>query len=194
MPMRRVILESPYAGDIAANELYARKCLHDCLMRGEAPLASHLLYTQPHVLDEHKPEERKLGIDAGHSWYSVAEACVVYEDLGVSKGMLEGIKIAEHWNLPIERRYLPEAMFTGNRTANKFQVGKRFKNHEGAIIEITAIATHCPGYNWLTGRIACTVDGVEIDPEVSVLRVTFNPEGKYSDFGESRFDLVEEVQ
>ena len=42
--MRLVILESPYAGrdqaEIHGNVLYARACLRDCLLRGEAPLAS----------------------------------------------------------------------------------------------------------------------------------------------------------
>src|SRR6185312_4969110 len=31
--MKLVIIESPYAGDIEANVAYARKCMHDALMR-----------------------------------------------------------------------------------------------------------------------------------------------------------------
>ena len=42
--MRRVIVESPYAGDVERNIAYVRAAMRDCLMRGEAPLASHLLY------------------------------------------------------------------------------------------------------------------------------------------------------
>jgi len=45
--MTRVIIESPYAGDIEVNLKYAKLCILDSLKRGEAPLASHLLYTQP---------------------------------------------------------------------------------------------------------------------------------------------------
>ena len=41
---------------------YARACVADCLRRGEAPIASHLLYTQPGVLDDDVPEERAQGI------------------------------------------------------------------------------------------------------------------------------------
>jgi hypothetical protein len=41
--MRWVILESPYAGDVEANVAYARAAVRDSLMRGEAPIASHLL-------------------------------------------------------------------------------------------------------------------------------------------------------
>jgi len=66
--MKRVIVESPYKGDIPTNVAYAREALRDSLMRGEAPLASHLLYTQEGVLRDEIPEERALGIEAGLSW------------------------------------------------------------------------------------------------------------------------------
>ena len=42
--MRRVILESPYAGNVEENVAYARAAVRDSLLRGEAPIASHLLY------------------------------------------------------------------------------------------------------------------------------------------------------
>jgi hypothetical protein len=87
-PVRRVIVESPYAGDIERNVRYARAAVADCIKRGEAPIASHLLFTQPGVLDDSKPEERKLGIEAGYAWWSVAQAIIFYEDLGWSNGML----------------------------------------------------------------------------------------------------------
>lgn len=41
--MVKVILESPYAGDVEKNIEYARLCLKDSLLRGESPIASHLL-------------------------------------------------------------------------------------------------------------------------------------------------------
>lgn len=86
-----VILESPFAGDVERNIRYARKCMHDCLLRGEAPYASHLLYTQEGVLDDTRPEERKLGMEGGFAWIERAAYTVVYTDLGVSNGMKEGI-------------------------------------------------------------------------------------------------------
>ncbi|OGN03538.1 MAG: hypothetical protein A2655_04835 [Candidatus Yanofskybacteria bacterium RIFCSPHIGHO2_01_FULL_43_42] len=104
--MRRVVLESPFAGDVERNLAYARRCLHDCLLRGEAPIASHLLYTQPGVLDDNKPEERKLGIEAGLVWGSLAEATVVYTDYGISGGMKFGIERAEKEGRPVEFRKL----------------------------------------------------------------------------------------
>lgn len=60
--MIRVIIESPYAGDVDANLTYLRACLRDCLLRGEAPFASHGLYAQPGVLDDAIPQiYRELG-------------------------------------------------------------------------------------------------------------------------------------
>jgi len=104
--MRRVILESPYAGDVDQNTDYARACMHDCLMRGEAPFASHLLYTQPGVLRDKNNDERMLGIEAGLAWGRVAEATVVYIDHGISAGMRQGMDRAEMEGRPVERRRL----------------------------------------------------------------------------------------
>lgn len=105
--MRLVILESPYAGDVDTNVDYARSCLRDCLMRGEAPIASHLLYTQDGVLDDRDPTERTLGIAAGLAWGRAAQATVVYQDRGISRGMLQGIADAERAGRPVEFRNLP---------------------------------------------------------------------------------------
>lgn len=104
--MRLVILESPYAGDVEENERYARACMRDCLMRGEAPFASHLLYTQPGVLDDNIQEERALGIHAGLSWGLNADATVVYTDRGVSRGMRQGIERADDTGRPVVERKL----------------------------------------------------------------------------------------
>lgn len=104
---RLVILESPFAGDVATNVAYARAAMRDCLLRGEAPAASHLLYTQEGVLDDLDPAERSLGIEAGLAWGRVADATVVYEDLGVSRGMALGIERAVAEGRPVERRTVP---------------------------------------------------------------------------------------
>lgn len=105
-----VILESPYAGEtedeIERNLRYARACMRDCFMRREAPYASHLLYTQPGVLRDDVPEERKLGIEAGLCWGRQAVATVVYTDLGITQGMQAGITRAEREGRPITYRRL----------------------------------------------------------------------------------------
>jgi hypothetical protein len=104
--LRRVILESPYAGDVESNVSYARACVRDSLSRGEAPIASHLLYTQPGILRDEVAEERQWGIDAGLAWRSVAEATVVYTDRGISRGMQYGIDDAADCGRPVEYRSL----------------------------------------------------------------------------------------
>lgn len=102
--MKRVILESPYAGDIERNIKYARECLKDSLKRGEAPIASHLLYTQKDVLDDNIPEERQLGINAGLAWKKVADLHVFYVDFGMSEGMKYAIEYAKEQNIDVEYR------------------------------------------------------------------------------------------
>jgi hypothetical protein len=104
--VRRVILESPYSGDIESNLDFARRCLWDSLARGEAPFASHLLYTQPNVLVDELEEEREWGIRASFAWLSVAQALVVYTDRGITKGMRHGIKTARALGIMIEFRKL----------------------------------------------------------------------------------------
>ncbi len=84
--MRLVIIESPFAGSVAENIDYARRCVRDSLGRGEAPIASHLLYTQPGVLRDEVQSERQWGIDAGLAWRAVAELTAVYTDRGISGG------------------------------------------------------------------------------------------------------------
>lgn len=116
--MKIVILESPYAGRtqygtdilgtdkevIKENVEYARLCMKDCLDRGEAPMVSHLLYTQ--VLDDDNEEQRQQGIDAGLAWRKVAEKSVVYIDKGISRGMWYGIDAARESGITVEFRTL----------------------------------------------------------------------------------------
>lgn len=102
--MKRVLVESPYAGDVARNERYARACMKDCLSRGEAPFASHLLYTQIGVLDDTVIEERELGIKAGLLWGEAADTTVVYTDYGITPGMDLGIERAVEQGRPVEYR------------------------------------------------------------------------------------------
>jgi hypothetical protein len=102
--MKRVIVESPYAGDVEGNTLFLKKCLTDCLDKGESPYASHLFFTQ--FLDDNKKEERELGIVAGFAWNDVAEAVIVYVDKGISSGMQRGVESAIAKKKPIILRRL----------------------------------------------------------------------------------------
>lgn len=106
--MKLVIVESPYAGNVWQrwrNRRYARRCVRECLVAyGEAPIASHLLYTQPGILRDHVPAERQHGIDAGLAWRAVAQASVVYVDRGISAGMKYGIRAAVQAGIPVHIR------------------------------------------------------------------------------------------
>ena len=126
--MELVFVESPYAGDVARNEKYARLAMRDCIQRGEAPYASHLLYTQPYVLDDLVPEERKLGIEAGFEFAKVCARSVFYIDFGLSKGMLGGVENAVKAGRLVEYRKLPAVVFqihfpgeTSDATAEGFE-------------------------------------------------------------------------
>lgn len=107
--MRRVIIESPLSGDFERNIRYARLCMLDCLQRGEAPFASHLLYTQ--VWDDLKPGDREAGIRAGLAWQLGANLIVAYVDLGISEGMQRAIDLAPTIPQHVERRNLPPELF-----------------------------------------------------------------------------------
>lgn len=138
--MRLVIVESPYAADPVIvnswprflrplvafflrrrNVRYARAVMHDCIRRGEFPIASHLLYTQPGILRDEDPVERHTGITAGLVWAEAALAWarihgpdhqavrVVAIDYGISRGMTYGIEHAKRIEQEIEYRVLQRA-------------------------------------------------------------------------------------
>jgi hypothetical protein len=102
--MKIVIIESPYSGEVENNEAYAEACLFDCLLRGESPFASHLLYTR--VLDDANPDHRELGMRAAREIMLRADLTVVYMDHGISEGMKAGIQHARLNHRPVEERWL----------------------------------------------------------------------------------------
>jgi hypothetical protein len=100
-----VVVESPFAGDIAANTKYAEDACMDCILRNETPFASHLFFTQ--FLDDNDEGERECGIRAGFEIgraFKKAEenfrmSCsqfrflvVFYVDRGWSPGMEEAFR------------------------------------------------------------------------------------------------------
>ncbi len=106
MSCRKVVIESPYAGDVEANLDYARRCMRDSLQRGEHPIASHLLYTQAGILDDSDPAERAIGIEAGLAWGALADLTAVYIDRGTTESMRLGIARARDDGRPVEHRRL----------------------------------------------------------------------------------------
>ena len=102
--MKRVVIESPYAGHVDRNVAYARQAMRDSIMRGEAPIASHLIYTQPGILHDDVLSERETGIKAGFAWWSVADLIVFYSDLGWSPGMTQALARCVDERRPFEVR------------------------------------------------------------------------------------------
>jgi hypothetical protein len=110
-PMRNerkllVIIESPFGSDdpavVEVNKRYCDACLSDSLKRGEAPFASHRVYTQ--VLDDNDPRQRKQGMEAGFVWMAKADLIEVYVDRGITEGMMKGIERASCLGKRIEFR------------------------------------------------------------------------------------------
>ena len=108
--MRLVIIESPYSDSqlskVRDNQIYARAAMRDSLSRGEAPFASHLLYTQVGVLDDYDPQERDLGIRLGYEWGRLASLHAFYTDFGWSPGMLSALQRCRELELDLEFRSL----------------------------------------------------------------------------------------
>ena len=124
------VIESPYAAqeekDLLRNINYARACMKDSFERGEIPFASHLLYTQPGILDDNIKEERNKGIEAGfYLADNVADIIAVYTDLGITKGMKKGI---ENWK---EKGKNLEYRALGDDWVKEFYEMSRRHSHSG---------------------------------------------------------------
>jgi|SRR5581483_3426346 len=144
--MKRVILESPYSGNVAENLDYARQCMKHSLSQNEAPFPSHLLY--PQVLNDDNVLERDQGIKAGFAWHKSADYSVVYVDRGISTGMKLGIIEAQINKLPVYyRRIYPLSepfyiLISGKRCSGKDTVAELLKKNSkfGSFIEISGFA------------------------------------------------------
>lgn len=106
MTMRRVIIESPYAGNVPVNKAYLQLCIRWCLQNNTAPFASHQMYTE--ALDDRKRHERLLGIDAGYEWWDVAHYVFFFTDLGMSPGMWKAYERCQQILKPYRYIHLKE--------------------------------------------------------------------------------------
>jgi ClpX C4-type zinc finger len=111
--MKKIVIESPLAGDFARNKRYALWCARHCYLLGEAAYASHLLY--PQFLDDQVPEEREFGIEAGFAWADESLQRVFYTDLGWSPGMK---RAADRFPDGVVERQLPPELLA------KFEAGE----------------------------------------------------------------------
>jgi hypothetical protein len=88
---RRVVIESPYKGDIDANIEFAKKACRFAVDRGYSPFAMHLLF--PQFLNDNDPRERELGIGCGLAWSAAADE--VWFCLREGEVMTSGMAIAK---------------------------------------------------------------------------------------------------
>jgi hypothetical protein len=101
-----VVIESPYGGEnVERNVRYLRAAIRDSLDRGEAPFASHGLYTTG--VDDTFSKDRSNDIAKGFRFRDVCEYTVVYTDLGISQGMELGIRDSKKKCKPVKYRTLP---------------------------------------------------------------------------------------
>lgn len=127
---------------------YARAAAHDALVNHhEAPFASHLIYTQPDVLDDHDPDQRALGIAAGLTWGETAEKTVIYADLGVTSGMWTGIRHAVDHNRPLEWRWLFPQRWT-NTATDEITEGLIKANGGSVTPQDNLVQNQLPTFGW----------------------------------------------
>jgi hypothetical protein len=101
-----VVIESPYGGEnVDRNIAYLRAAIRDSLDRGEAPFASHAIYTTG--VDDTCSKDRPNDIRRGFRFRDVCEYTVVYTDLGISPGMQLGIDDSKKKCKPVKYRTLP---------------------------------------------------------------------------------------
>lgn len=104
--MKRVIVESPYFHIFRTHQWHYRhylmRAMLDCLENGEAPFASHYIYTE--ILSDNIKDERRKGFAAGFAWMAKADLVAVYQDWGVSAGMRKGIDEADRLGIQIAFR------------------------------------------------------------------------------------------
>jgi hypothetical protein len=117
--VKPIVIESPLGSrpdgtrcgqaEYERNVEYLDACILDSLRRGEAPFASHGLYPGP--LNDAKPDERKLGMEAGFVIASALHAGadaprVFYMDRGETPGMAQGRIQAERIGQKVLERRL----------------------------------------------------------------------------------------
>ena len=109
-----VMLESPYSGDVETNVAYALECMRHSISLNEAPLGTHLLYTQlakggflpDGVAHPKRMCERDTGLACGQAWRSLATKTVLYCDRGVSSGMERARAEAVAMGQTVEVRFI----------------------------------------------------------------------------------------
>lgn len=176
--MTLVVIESPYSGDVERNEEYLKRAMRDSISRGEAPYASHLIYTQ--VLNDRDPEQRKKGINMGFKWGQQAEKVIAYTDYGISTGMEQGLAYYNRNGIPIEYRKIgenikdPISIVTFKWSKEGYR-SKFTSEHVNKLFEMIDKNTTVPY------KAFCVTDDPKgIDPSIQTVKLWPNPCPRYA--------------
>ena len=110
--MKLIYVASPYCGNVAENEEYAKGACRFVMESGHAFFAPHLLY--PRILDDTVPEERKLGMNMGLTMLSKCDELWAF-GVVMSKGMQREIAEAERLGIPVQHFVVFEETPNGPR-------------------------------------------------------------------------------
>lgn len=83
--MKRIMILSPYSGDIERNMRYLQRCIWHVIQERHAPFAPHYIY--PSFMDDTNSLQRDIGIAMGLLWGSVSDELWLFQDYGISDGM-----------------------------------------------------------------------------------------------------------
>ena len=92
MKSKLVYVCSPYRGETEKHRKYAKELTRAVLEAGGVPVTPHLYIAL--VLDDKEPEERKLGLSAGHELLRNCPFILVGGKFGISEGMRSEIELA----------------------------------------------------------------------------------------------------
>lgn len=74
-----VMVQSSYDNkDLNEQLTYTRAAMHECLMNGEIPFASHLLYSQPNILDYNNKDDRRLSQEINKRLIEHFDKVIIY--------------------------------------------------------------------------------------------------------------------
>lgn len=143
--MKKVYICSPYRAqsneELIRNREYAKSLTRQAIKAGLAPITPHLYMSQ--CLDEDKPEERELGLNAGIELLIICNYVIAGIRYGISEGMRREIVAADTLGIEVV-----------NADKLRYKLESENKTRKKKIEEYAKLHTcdFCPG----NSRYTCT--------------------------------------
>lgn len=102
--LRRVLLETPYDGDLERNIAYCERAIRHSMSLNESPIS--LLWFLGRFPIHAGVEARSIAIRSLHAWIRICDCMVMYRDYGLSDSMNSGITQALRAKTAIEYRFI----------------------------------------------------------------------------------------